>query len=505
MAFLGSNQTASIDEALGGAARMDAGWAPEMFDADLFLADLAASFPRVTAGAEQHIAHPPFLHGILRTPVTDLETILLRQAVLAEMDQKPETLARVHGLFNELVGLLDEIKASYRYRDERAPQRLRVLARARALVERLEEDFRSCDSALARLAEAAETIRGTESYEVLTALLDWDESFASLRLDLTIGASGKIRRLRIDRLREHDENRFHVPPWRRWIELARLGWRGYDVSRGELVARVVIAVYREVLPVVTGLVQLIPQLEVYLVARELRERARARGLEMCLPEFVEDRSLHLEGLFNPLLLSQERAPVPCDLKVDPATPVILVTGPNSGGKTRLLQGIGLAQVLAQSGLYVPATRARMPLRSSGFASLIHYQSADQTEGRLGTELARIRLVFEQMDDRSLILLDELCSGTNPSEAAQIITRALELLVELSPIALITTHFLDLAAELEASAANRGLGFLQVQVDDGDEPTFQFVPGVARTSLAAGTARRLGLDFDRIAEALSRRT
>ena len=185
--------------------------------------------------------------------------------------------------------------------------------------------------------------------------------------------------------------------------------------------------------------------------------------------------------------------------------VTVVTGPNSGGKTRLLQALGLAQLLGQSGFYVPASEARLPMSNSMFASLVHQDAADLQEGRLGTELLRIRTLFQGVAPGSMILIDELCSGTNPSEAAEIISMVLRLLRKLSPHAFITTHFLDIAQNLEDAPPIDDLEFLQVEIDETESSTYQFNSGVATTSLAVGTARRLGVDFERLSTAIDKRT
>ena len=196
--------------------------------------------------------------------------------------------------------------------------------------------------------------------------------------------------------------------------------------------------------------------------------------------------------------------MPC--AVAPASPeaVTILTGPNSGGKTRLLQALGLVQLLGQSGLYTSAAEARLPLASSMFASLVHQDGADLTEGRLGTELLRIRTLFQSITPRTVVLLDELCSGTNPSEAAEIISMVLRLLRRVAPVAFITTHFLDIAKNLKTDPLIDDLEFLQVAIDDAQRLTYQFVSGVATTSLAVGTARRLGVDFERLAAAIDER-
>ena len=104
---------------------------------------------------------------------------------------------------------------------------------------------------------------------------------------------------------------------------------------------------------------------------------------------------HFERLFNPFLLLESTPPVPCDVEHG-ARAISIVTGPNSGGKTRLLQAVGLSQVLAQAGLFVPARSARLMIRSGMFVSLVQQAESDQSEGRLGTELLRIRRLFESL-------------------------------------------------------------------------------------------------------------
>jgi DNA mismatch repair protein MutS2 len=165
----------------------------------------------------------------------------------------------------------------------------------------------------------------------------------------------------------------------------------------------------------------------------------------------------------------------------------------------------MVQALAQSGIYAPCSRATVPLARGMFVSLVEPGGADEVEGRLGSELVRIRRMFESAPPRSLILLDELCSGTNPSEATEIVAMVLRLLRELRPVAFVTTHFLDFARRLETNDEIPGLTFLQVQVDEQHRSTYQFVPGVATTSMAAGTARRLGVTFEELSELLRGRS
>jgi DNA mismatch repair protein MutS2 len=176
----------------------------------------------------------------------------------------------------------------------------------------------------------------------------------------------------------------------------------------------------------------------------------------------------------------------------------VLTGPNSGGKTRLIQALGLCQVLAQGGLPVPASAARLPWQDGLFASLGVGSSAEQREGRLGTELLRIRRMFEKLEMGALVLVDELCSGTNPAEAEQLFGMVLELLHELGAHAFVTTHFLEYAARLSRDRPVAALEFLCVELDAESHPTYRFRPGVAETALAQQTASRLGVTRNELA-------
>ena len=271
-------------------------------------------------------------------------------------------------------------------------------------------------------------------------------------------------------------------------------------------ARLLDAVYEGVRQEMVPLVQLFGDLEIYLGALGFSDRAREAGLAVCMPELVPaDAPRQLDGLFNPLLLASGTDPVPCSITTDRHDTTLLITGPNSGGKTRLLQSVGLAQLMAQSGLFVPAERAEMSLSSGLLVSLIQQTSVDQAEGRLGTELVRIRSLFERLPVGAIVILDELCSGTNPSEGEEIFELVLRMLSRLKPQAYITTHFLRFAARLERERPIDDLRFLQVVLGSNNQPTYQFAEGVAQTSLAAQAAARLGVTGDQLLALIERRT
>ena len=504
MAFLGSNETAGISRKLGELPLAESTWNPTLYAGEIFLAQYVDDCSRIRIGERVYNAHAGFISRVLGEPPGDLETIRFRQEILRELEDDAEIRGKTESLYQELVYLLDLIKSAHTQRRvDNTPDRLRVLAQCADVIEAMSRDFAGCRSGLRRIHEAGEAIKGTRQYRILADLLSYEDEIASMRISMRLGADGRVKSLQIDEFEEDRENRFYTRPWARWREMSALFWRGYKLSRRELANRVIVDVFLKIAPQLARISMLVGHLEVYLTARAFADSARQRGLDVTLAEVVESGELRYDRLFNPLLLAHDEEPVPCGIRMTSAESICVVTGPNSGGKTRLLQSIGLAQVLAQNGLYVPAARAAVPIAQGEFASLVQSDTSDQLEGRLGTELVRIRTLFENIRPRSIVLLDELCSGTNPSEAAEIVLMVMRLLAQLSPRAFITTHFLDLARQLAEAGELEALEFLQVHMD-GERSTYQFVEGVAKTSMATETARRLGVDFERLSEEIHAR-
>jgi DNA mismatch repair protein MutS2 len=505
LAFLGRASAGELNRDLDLMSAGKSPWQARHFVGDLFLAELVNAHRVLAVAGHEFSTHSPFLERVLANPPGDQPTIRFRQAILRELDNHPALTEATEELLLRLYRLLTLLHAS---RDDARLEPIRfrfdVLAALRSVVRQMTDAFDNATSGLQRLRDAGRRIADTDGFTRLEALLDHHEKMATLKLEAWIGGDGRLRHLEIKGLREARKNPYYRRPLRRWWDRLRVFYRRYSLGSEELTERLTMGVWQEIAPAAVRLIQLICHLEVYFFARTFAGQSRSRGLEVCIPTVEPDADLELEALFNPLLIPLMERPVPTDLSIRSHKTVNLVTGPNSGGKTRLLQAVGITQVFAHCGLYVPCARATMPLVNGLFASIVELDRADQQEGRLGTELVRLRNLFESVPPQSLVLLDELCSGTNPSEAIEIVDMVLRLLRQIQPYALVTTHFLDFAGQLQSQSPADGLGFLQAEVDEQRGATFRFVEGVANTSLAVGTAERLGVTFEELERILENR-
>lgn len=504
MAFLGKDSGAELDAALGRAGD-DEPWCREFFADDLFLRELVSSaFPVVVRG-KRFVAHRGFLERVLASPPRDRASVEFRQAIVVELDEDEAIRAAFESLYESLYELLERLRLPGQVaRLDVNTYRLEVLEHCKQVIDAMVEGFEGASSGIRRLHEVGREIQRSPEYRLLSSLVDYEARMSTIHVGVNVGASGRITDVVLDDISENVDNLFYLGPFRRLRQRLSFLVRGYRWDSGSVLSRLVHQVFLKLTPSLTPLVQLLGHLELYLANRCFRDVARRAGLEVTLARFDAARPVELRGLYNPLLLSRGGPPVPCDLAARDHYSITLVTGPNSGGKTRLLQAVGLAQLLGQGGLYVAAETVNLPLVQGLFVSLIQQETADQSEGRLGRELLRIRTMFDGIRPPAMVILDELCSGTNPSEGIEVFSLVLRLLERLGPLAFISTHFLDYARQLAEEAPVEGLEFLQVDVDAEQHSTYQFVPGVAETSLAAVMARRLGVTYEELAEAIDRR-
>jgi DNA mismatch repair protein MutS2 len=505
-AFTAGDALGIASGALASAALEATRFVPEAFVSELFLDELIEGVLRFKVHGRPAPLAKPWLRRLLCHPPDDLGTVAFRQAILRELVAEParrEQLLHSYACIVSVLELFDASAGQSRYAMPR--WRLDLLGALRACWDSL-MTFAETTSGLVRLYEYAKAVHESQAYRDLCALLDFESEMAEVDLRVRIGVDGSLRKLEVLRIAEQRGVVLYRGPW------ARLWWRVVSLLRGYRIDDLALVegwfdhVYAGLLGFLPALLQLRGDLEFYLCACHFQSFSRTHGLTVCIPELLApdvDGDKRLDGLWNPLLLLQLPRPVACSLPPARMPRTCVLTGPNSGGKTRLLQAIALCQLMGQAGFFVAAQRAVLRQASGMFVSLGQENSATQQEGRLGTELLRIRRLFEQALPGSLILLDELCSGTNPSEGEEIFRLVVDLLRLLRPEVYVTTHFLSFAGQLVGQADALNLNFLQVELDASGLPTFQFITGVAQTSLAQQTAARLGVSRDELVALIRR--
>ncbi|HSY24618.1 MAG TPA: DNA mismatch repair protein [Polyangiaceae bacterium] len=513
-AFAAGAPADAFDDATANVSLGPSTWSRDVFARDLYVDELVGKCFGVQIDGKAHRSSHRYFARVLSAPPKDPADVGIRRDALAELVSSAERRRELERVVLAIVRLRGLLCAPR----QPAPRvrRIEILRCSREIFELLAGSFApessqaDAPTTLARLRDFGAAVVASDAYRRLRALLEHEDHQASLDLRVRVGADGEVRSMQIVGIHENTGNPFYLPLVRRlWVRLV-LFFRGYRTTSGEVAERLLSDVFSGIEEPVALLFQVLGDAEVLLGALGFRDRAMARGLAVALPELEPPgAALEVRGLFNPLLLGSGQTPVPCDVHAGPGA-LVIVTGPNSGGKTRLLQSIATLQLLSQAGLFAPARVARVPTASGLFASLFEEARADQPEGHLGMELLRIRRLFDELDEGALVVLDELCSGTNPSEGEEIAALVLSLLPELGVRAFITTHLLQFAVRLSGEArasspsAPSSLEFLQVELDEGEQSTYRFVPGVARTSLAHKTAARLGVTREELVARIAKK-
>ena len=206
------------------------------------------------------------------------------------------------------------------------------------------------------------------------------------------------------------------------------------------------------------------------------------------PVLVQDGGLRIEKGRHPLL--PKDTCVPLDISLGGTFQTLLVTGPNTGGKTVALKATGIFALMAQTGMFIPALSAELPIFHAIYADIGDEQSIEQSLSTFSGHMTNLVSILRDVRPGDLVLVDEICSGTDPNEGAALAMAILDYLTGRGVWSIVTTHY----SELKTFAFGRkGMENASVEFNpDTLMPTYRLLMGVPGSSNAFNISRRLGL-------------
>lgn len=431
---------------------------------------------------------------------------LQRQLLKAE-EQAPH-LAEIAELIEECPGIVAAISRTLDERgevlDSASPKLAKLRAELRVVHGRLQEK-------LQRILQSSD---GQYLQDTLVSMRS-GRYVVPLRAD----AKGRIKGI------VHDQSGSGATLWIEPLATVDLNneYRGLQIAEQEEIQRILAELSRLVAEQADSIKRVVERMaELDLIFARARYAGEIRGIP---PEFVDWRvfkapappkhanerakwtppppNLHpgstvwIKGARHPLLNSA--TVVPTDLTLHEDIFIVLITGPNTGGKTVSLKTAGLMVLMAQSGLHLPAHDARLTIFDDVFADIGDEQSIEQSLSTFSAHITNISRVLEGVNGRSLVLFDELGSGTDPAEGAALAQAIVNYLRDKGATTFIATHYpeLKLYASQTPGATNASLLFDIETLS----PTYEMTIGLPGRSNAIAIARRLGLESSILEDAI----
>jgi MutS domain V len=447
----------------------------------------------------REVAERTLLNGL-----AEPEAIVYRQDVLSDCLEQPQVARELYSL---AVDALESRKQArfFLFRDSPETQLskslrmldllLDVLRRLRAFADREEEEFRSTG-----LRTLVATIRAELDDEYLAAV---EENLRDLRfkhgplISARLGRANRgtsyalrkpfVRSL-LDRITPGGPRRhsFSVP------SRDENGLRALGELRGRGLARAADAVGQATDHILAFFTMLKAEAGFYVACLNLHERLRELGEPVCLPVAlpVEEGAFAARGLYDAALTFHlDGGAVGNDVDANERK-LVLITGANQGGKSTFLRSVGIAQLMLQAGMFVPATELTASVGRGLFTHFSREEDASMTQGKLDEELSRMSEIAEAVGPGSLVLCNESFSSTNESEGSEIARQLIYAFGESGVRCFYVTHLYDLAKSFSDEGRADALFLRAERREDGSRSFKLREAPPLPTSFGADSYRRI---------------
>lgn len=464
-----------------------------------------------------------FVRKVFASAPTKRDVILDRQQTLETLFQNPEERNKVGTIAQSLNGIiktlldLDKQKKlrNFAYTGSLLAAEVTLLSGYVDVINSLGE-LPESSQALHQLKEFGRAVKASEDFQELEQYSTAFRNRYTFTLEVAVDAVGAVTRINIVGINESDRftRKRLVPNLQGNRILDHLGVDNY-----EIVAQAIDKIVNKNLKQISEASFLLGPLDFYLSALRFYEQMEAKGIALTLPEItdLEERATFIPGLRNPLLLYKKGEKkiekgndiVPNDVSYDARRRVKIISGPNSGGKTVYLKAVGIATVLAQNGLRIPAQVDGQPCKLSVVDGLYTvFVSREETTadagGQLEYQAKQVLKVLKQLTPYSLVLFDEIGRGTSEDEGTDFcfdnIVHPLVLSSEgpIGSAAYFSTHLHHFA---ERADSVEGVENYQAEIVKGDNeqlaPTYRMISGRAGKSYAKLVEGRVGLGKDNV--------
>jgi hypothetical protein len=439
-----------------------------------------------------------FLLDVARTALlggtSDLETILYRQQVLRDCLANPDVVRGIYDIAAQAILAEKRVwwGAASRYPEailRRAVDVMRLFAAAlrqlRGVADTHATGFTS--AGFTRLFAMISSELGDDYFAVVDGHLKRLKFPGGVLVSASLGdgcvGTGYILRTPTDTRRRLAERLGTAPRTAYTLTIADRDEAGMQ-TLGELTGRGinhVASALAQSADHILGFFQVLrTELAFYVGALNAHQRLTSLGHPACFPEPcpLADDEFHAEGLYDPCLALMAGGPGGAVVGNDVAAgqrPLVMITGANQGGKSTFLRSAGLAQLMMQAGLFVPATRLRASVRNGLYTHFKREEDASMTSGKLEEELARMSQITAHVTPGSMVCCNESFASTNEREGSQIARQIVRAMLGAGIRVFFVTHLYDLARGFHADPAARAL-FLRAQRLPDGRRTFRLEPG-----------------------------